>query len=337
MKRFLSLALAAMLLITACGCSGGGGNASSETENAVESESLDCEDVIRILKDSIIPMSYYIVYDDETDPNILEHGEEANTAYVQKANFADERYEEEYDPMEPSSGTVEIFPDQETALERANVLNESGADVFAIRILAGNILVRLSANYSEEQAQEIADALNGTIHSVDKDYALKSKFGDSLEIYQGEWVRQDDENSRAIINDDTVNFVRDYEISGKQYRNVNTFYFNFDENGVLVISNSYEQPRYNIDLGADEVLTITAISDSSDIRSYTKSSDNTEVPSEIKDPEIGMSEGAVLNSTWGTPSKINKTTTASGEREQWVYDYGYIYLENGYVVAIQER
>ncbi|MBN2890686.1 MAG: hypothetical protein JXL97_02355 [Bacteroidales bacterium] len=40
----------------------------------------------------------------------------------------------------------------------------------------------------------------------------------------------------------------------------------------------------------------------------------------------------------GKPEKINKTTTASGVREQWVYDnYDmYLYFENGKLVTIQE-
>lgn len=45
----------------------------------------------------------------------------------------------------------------------------------------------------------------------------------------------------------------------------------------------------------------------------------------------------VNNSKWGKPKNINKTTTAYGITEQWVY-YGnrYIYFENGIVVVIQE-
>lgn len=57
----------------------------------------------------------------------------------------------------------------------------------------------------------------------------------------------------------------------------------------------------------------------------------------MKDPAIGMTAKEVENSTWGSPQDINKTTTASGVSEQWVYSgYRYIYLENGIVTAIQE-
>lgn len=55
------------------------------------------------------------------------------------------------------------------------------------------------------------------------------------------------------------------------------------------------------------------------------------------EPSIGMTESEILDSKWGSPNDINKTTTANGEREQWVY-YGnkYIYFEDGIVVTIQQ-
>lgn len=54
-------------------------------------------------------------------------------------------------------------------------------------------------------------------------------------------------------------------------------------------------------------------------------------------PQIGMTADEVLQSTWGEPSDINKTTYAWGTKEQWCYpEYKYIYFENGVVTAIQE-
>lgn len=57
-----------------------------------------------------------------------------------------------------------------------------------------------------------------------------------------------------------------------------------------------------------------------------------------KSPSIGMSEEQVKESTWGYPLYINRTTTAYGNSEQWVYSrYRYIYLDNGKVTAIQDQ
>jgi hypothetical protein len=55
------------------------------------------------------------------------------------------------------------------------------------------------------------------------------------------------------------------------------------------------------------------------------------------EPCIGMTKGEVLNSDWGMPTEINKTTYEWGVSEQWVYpDNKYIYIEEDVVVAITE-
>ncbi len=52
---------------------------------------------------------------------------------------------------------------------------------------------------------------------------------------------------------------------------------------------------------------------------------------------IGMTQEQVINSNWGSPQDINKTTTAYGVREQWVYSgYRYLYFENGILTSIQD-
>lgn len=52
---------------------------------------------------------------------------------------------------------------------------------------------------------------------------------------------------------------------------------------------------------------------------------------------IGMSAKQVRESTsWGEPEKINRTTSARGTHEQWVYGGGnYLYFRNGKLVTIQ--
>jgi hypothetical protein len=41
---------------------------------------------------------------------------------------------------------------------------------------------------------------------------------------------------------------------------------------------------------------------------------------------------------WCEPWKVNTTETAFGVREQWVYrDRGYLYFENGRLVAVQRN
>ena len=53
------------------------------------------------------------------------------------------------------------------------------------------------------------------------------------------------------------------------------------------------------------------------------------------DISIGMTDDEVLKSEWGKPNEINKTESAYAIREQWVYDRGYLYFEDGYLTTIQ--
>lgn len=50
---------------------------------------------------------------------------------------------------------------------------------------------------------------------------------------------------------------------------------------------------------------------------------------------IGMSQDDVIASSWGRPRKVNRTTTPTHVREQWVYDGGYLYFTDGVLDAIQ--
>lgn len=51
---------------------------------------------------------------------------------------------------------------------------------------------------------------------------------------------------------------------------------------------------------------------------------------------IGMSKQDVIDSSWGRPTSVNRTTTAYGTHEQWVYGGGnYLYFEDGKLTSIQ--
>ena len=157
-----------------------------------------------------------------------------------------------------------------------------------------------------------------------------------LEPFQGEW-KLFNSNIKLIINGREVNSIHyDYE-KKDEVVNIYTFYFELDESGNLVVSNSYSQPRFTLTILEDGTLSSSSIpADNDEPDIYTYVSDNTTLPVIKDEPSIGMNEEQVKASTWGYPKKRNSTTTKSGTREQWVYDSGYIYLENGIVTAIQE-
>lgn len=54
--------------------------------------------------------------------------------------------------------------------------------------------------------------------------------------------------------------------------------------------------------------------------------------------KIGMtSKQVALNTNWGKPDTVNRTTLKNGVHEQWVYPgKGYLYFDNGKLVAIQD-
>lgn len=348
-KRLICGLATAGILLSFCGCGTSGKDAEkdqqpedyeTQTAIALQSESatsINCESVLTALKDGGIPIADSIVYTEDNDPNILNYGVDTELEYEQKANFADERIEPDYKGLEPQSGTIEIFSSPAKAVSRAEALRDSGTDRFSYRIVSDNILVRLSGEYTKEQAQEIADIIAGTIHSIDNDITLKEEFGDILDKFQGEWHQIDSRYERLIITGKELNFVYESTIGEKEYCDVHTFYFGIDENDNLVVINKYSQTRYTILLGEDNILTITGIAEGSEIRTYEKVSDSTEVPAEKVEPTIGMTESEVYASTWGMPKNVNRTTTETGEEEQWVYESGYIYFRNGIVTAIQEK
>ena len=52
---------------------------------------------------------------------------------------------------------------------------------------------------------------------------------------------------------------------------------------------------------------------------------------------IGMTAKQVKeNSNWGSPQKVNRTTTAGRVTEQWVYSDGFLYFTNGRLTAVQD-
>lgn len=153
--------------------------------------------------------------------------------------------------------------------------------------------------------------------------------------YQGEWQCQEDDGKRLFGSGTSINFVSDSEIGDKSYRHVTSFELGYNESGDIVVCGDVGNPCYGISLEND-VLYITQIS-SGAVETYVKISDRTEVPKEKIAPSMGMTEDEVLNSTWGAPIKRNKTSTLDHEREQWVYDDGYIYFVDGIVTSIQEK
>lgn len=160
-------------------------------------------------------------------------------------------------------------------------------------------------------------------------------FGDMLDAYQGEWKRADTEDDVWRL------FIVGSQISSVCYDDgevveIIEHEFDLDENGNLTVTRN-GKPEYTYCINEAGQLSsqkngtmLTALYDK-----VSETATVPEAPTEKQEPFVGMSESEVYSSTWGTPKKINTTTTENGEREQWVYEQGYIYLENGTVTAIE--
>lgn len=53
-------------------------------------------------------------------------------------------------------------------------------------------------------------------------------------------------------------------------------------------------------------------------------------------PRLGMNSSQVRSSSWGNATDINRTVVQGLTREQWVYPWGFVYLSNGTVTAVQD-
>lgn len=125
------------------------------------------------------------------------------------------------------------------------------------------------------------------------------------------------------------------------YYDYNTYYCLFKDNILYVFysesaKEDLEKALYKMKY---ENGTLTYAIDSTNNMVLKKESDNTvlRAKSFIEEPRIGMTKSEAEKSTWGKPKKINKTTTAYGTHEQWVYSgYRYLYFDNGKLTSIQE-
>ncbi len=168
-------------------------------------------------------------------------------------------------------------------------------------------------------------------------YKEKSVYLDNLNKLiplQGTYISDSNEKDILILDGwnlnlvfSSVNFDYTYKLLGNKIILVNDY------------GETLEDNTYNI---LDKVLvhSFVGVDNKNYETRYIYESSNTEIPTYKTKPEpaIGMTKDEVEDSTWGSPSKINKDTYSWGITEQWVYnDRGYIYFENGIVTSISER
>lgn len=154
---------------------------------------------------------------------------------------------------------------------------------------------------------------------------------------QGEW-ENDKISSKIIIKGWEYNSIH-YSISKKDdVSDIYTFQLEVNDDLSVVKNNRASQARGILKLNIDGKLIERDTASSQDEDTFSFISNSTELPTIKKKPSVGMTESEVISSNWGMPKKKNKTSTAMGTTQQWVYENGYIYFDkNGIVTAIQSR
>lgn len=331
----ISAILIASMSITACSENI---DDTAMTENSSASNNNSIDDQLLTIKSCISENIDYSLYDIEID-------EKYGGIYEIHASL---------DDSHDLSGFPDFIDDLVNATSEA--INQSrlqidyyiSASVFANRSMSFYCWISSDGTYNLE-CQGYSLATNLTSSELKDEIKRCKKLLQYIDSLQGEWkiIGQDDGDAcwHIIINGIEMNYLY-YEKYGDKVEesNHNIYYLLLDDEGNLIAKELYslQDREYSVKLDQSGRMIIERIN--SDLyhtkNIYAKVSDRTELPQiykkETEDPKVGMTESEVYASTWGSPKKRNKTTTTYGTREQWVYNDGYIYFENGIVVAIQE-
>jgi hypothetical protein len=96
---------------------------------------------------------------------------------------------------------------------------------------------------------------------------------------------------------------------------------------------SLEKDKYYSEMQADQTAKIKRERELAEIKAQNEINGIFGTPKTVV---IGMTAEEVLSIGWGKPNDINRTITAYGTREQWVYGNGnYLYFEDGILTSIQ--
>ena len=161
-RTIVALAAAGLLALTGCSSSDSGAAVSGSSSSAEKKPaSMDAEQVVKALADSVPSAKPATVYTAESDPNKL-LGRPGG--YLSKADLADDRAKPklEEDAVQ-QGGSVEIFEDPSEAEDRAKYIADTlkAAKIFGTEYhyVNGGILLRVSGALTPDQAAEYEAAL----------------------------------------------------------------------------------------------------------------------------------------------------------------------------------
>jgi hypothetical protein len=169
-KLISSIATGVLILCTTTACSNNNStNRKTSTPTAsttsasspTQTQTLNAEQVVKALTESITNAKAATVYTAATDPNKL-LGRPGG--YTSKADFTDQRAKPNLDDEVQHGGSVEVYKDPAAAKKRdeyiAKILEGMPAFGAEYHYVKGGILLRVSGALTPEQAAEYEAALN---------------------------------------------------------------------------------------------------------------------------------------------------------------------------------
>ncbi|HEY8803705.1 MAG TPA: hypothetical protein VIM42_01105 [Clostridium sp.] len=164
-------------------------------------------------------------------------------------------------------------------------------------------------------------------------------------------IREDSENYRTAVDkikqcikledDSQIKLAKEYA-SSKEYKTaiqcVNTA-LSIDASNQQLIDLKNKYTNEKADAEANAVAEANAKAKADDIAKAKADAvvkANADAKARTKGVKIGMTTDECINSIWGKPNSIHRTTTANGTSEQWVYgNTSYLYFDNGILTNIQ--
>ncbi|MCB2361572.1 zinc ribbon domain-containing protein [Clostridium estertheticum] len=187
----------------------------------------------------------------------------------------------------------------------------------------------ITKNNQYNQKMNQADAL-----------ATSGKYKNALTVY--EEALKIKTNSEAQIKINKALLLKKSQIALKKSADdftVGMGYFNTDnyETASKYFKAVIKADSKNYKIAVGKIKQCIKLEDESAIRQAQKSTEDAELQARTQEPTIGMTKDKVRKGAWGEPQKINRTTTADGTTEQWVYDGKYLYFDvNGLLTDIQD-
>ena len=159
MKKLFAVLMCMTVLLGIGGCSTNDDGKNAKNEEKINITELSAEEICSLFKESGIPISKIIVYNEETDVNEL-LGRPGS--YTSKVNFADQRVGQNDINENPVGGSFEIFENEKDATKRHEYIESLESGPFPpnqYKYQYKNILLRVDNALTPKQTKQYEDAL----------------------------------------------------------------------------------------------------------------------------------------------------------------------------------